>query len=244
MRHVIACGLVLALVGCGDDDGADPMDAGGGGEASGSSTMDAGGGEEDAGGGGEDAGGGEEDAGGGEEDAGGGGGCPDLMPTGDVPELIISQINFATREVEIFNPGDTDVSLGDASSSNEHQWCERPFYDAVVETGADVVPAGGYAVFTLPTRYLSDSTNGELALYAAGPPYGIVDGVVPPILDFVCWGSGASSTRQDVAETAGIWSGDCVASPTSDAIVRNPSTDGTSADSYDSTASYEATVCD
>jgi len=197
---------------------------------------------------GDDDGPGAEDAGGVDattaEDAGGGGGCPDLMPTGDVPELIISQINFATREVEIFNPGDTDVSLGDASSSNEHQWCERPFYDAVVETGADVVPAGGYAVFTLPTRYLSDSTNGELALYAAGPPYGIVDGVVPPILDFVCWGSGASSTRQDVAETAGIWSGDCVASPTSDAIVRNPSTDGTSADSYDSTASYEATVCD
>lgn len=158
--------------------------------------------------------------------------CPDLMPTGDA-ELVISKIDIATRRVEVFNPGSAPFTLG------EHQWCDQPRYDDMAGTGPTTIPAGGYAIFTLPAGWLGAS--GELAIYSSGP-FGTADNVI----DFVCWGTprAEGGSRRDEATAGGNWSGDCAPAPTMGAIVRRPSTSGADAASYDTTVAFEPTSCD
>ncbi len=159
--------------------------------------------------------------------------CPDLRPSG-APELVISKIDLATGQVELFNPGASDLVLGD------HAWCVRPAYPDVASTGPTTVPAGGYAVYTLPAEITLDPAGGELALYSSGP-FGIPDNM----LDYVCWGTGKGSpNRATEARDGAHWTGSCAPAPTAGAIVRLPETGGVSADSYDTTATFSPTACD
>lgn len=234
MRFILGLTLLTGLAfGCGDDDG--PVGPGTDAGTRDSGTRDSGGGGTDSGP--DEDGGPDEDSGtpedGGTVDSGGGGSCPDLMPTGD-ETLIISQIDIATRRVEIFNPGASELVIG-----NE-LWCDQPSYDDVAGTGPTTIPPGGYAVHTLPTGYL-DGDAGELAIYARRP---FTTGA--NIIDFVCWGTARAETggRRDEAVGAGKWAGDCLPMPTMGAIVRRAGTSGTGASSYDTTSAFEPTTCD
>ncbi len=213
--------LLLLLSACGDDDGPNP-----GADAAGvdAATADAG----------------ATDSGATDSGATDSGAtdsavamCPDLQPISP-PELIISKIDLAARQVELFNPGDTDVVIGD------HAWCVRPAYPEVASTGPTMVPAGQYAIYTLPPAVTLDSAGGELALYRSGP-----FGNPANMMDYVCWGTGKSGpNRASEADRGGWWMGDCASAPTDGAIVRLPDTDGTSAASYDTTATFTPTTCE
>jgi hypothetical protein len=235
MRLILGLTLLTGLAfGCGDDDG--PVGPGTDAGMRDAGTRDSGGGT-DAGPDDDDAGpdedaGPEEDAGG--VDGGGGGSCPDLMPT-EPAAVIISQINLATREVELFNPRSEPVTFG------THQWCQRPRYEEMTTTGPITIAPGAYAVHSLPAGWLGtgSAASGELAIYADGS-----FGSSGSIIDFVCWGTAPGTSRKSTAEAAGIWSGDCAPAPTMGAIVRRPSTAGDGASSYDTTAAFEATTCD
>lgn len=221
----------LALVAGGCDDGDDEMDAGhdtvdagGGDEDAGSETMDAGGGDEDAGGGDEDAGGGDEDAG-----ATGGGHC-------DATDLIIEAVDPGNT-ITIFNPTDAAIAI-DGSS---YAFCERPMYPtlASLESGVTIA-AGSSHDFPWPVTFASGDAGGELALYATGG-----FGSAGNMLDFVCWGTGrVGASRQTLAESGGLWSGDCAGAITGDALTRIPDTDGTGGASYDPTGASAALTCD
>ena len=236
MRFILGLTLLTGLAfGCGDDDG--PVGPGTDAGTRDSGTRDSGGGGTDSGP--DEDGGPDEDSGtpedGGGVDSGGGGSCPDLMPTGD-ETLIISQIDIATRRVELFNPGAADVVIG------EEQWCDQPRYNDVAGTGPTVIPAGGYAVHTLPSGYLTNA-SGELAIYESDEGR-FSNGAL--IIDFVCWGTGRAdgSGRRDEATGAAKWAGDCLPMPTMGAIIRRAGTSGTGASSYDTTSAFEPTTCD
>lgn len=231
MRLILRLGLLSCLAfGCGDDDTA-PVDSGSGVDAA---TRDAGGSvdsgardaasPDDGGTTGED--GGTTDAGGEE--------CPDLAPT-EPAAVVISQIDLATRRVELFNPRSEPLTF------TTHQWCQRPRYGQVSTTGAVTIAPGAYAVHTLPDGWLGagTATSGELAIYADSS-YDSSGSII----DYVCWGTPPGASRRSTAEAAGIWSGDCAPAPTMGAIVRRPSTAGDGAASYDTTAAFEVTTCD
>ncbi len=235
MKYGVWLGVLLLAFGCGDDDGG--TDAGGD-----SAMMDSGG--DDAGGddaGGDDAGG--DDAGGddaGDDDAGGddagaddaGATCPDLMPVG-ARELVISQIDIDGSQVELYNPGDEDVLLG------EHVFCSRPSYQDVAGLGPSTIPARGYALYTLPPSFqLVAGGAGELALYSERS-YRSGDAM----LDFVCFDGDRATSRKSVAEGAGLWSGECGAAG-SGAIMRTVSTAGTSSGDYEVAGEFLATSCE
>ncbi|MCA9616329.1 MAG: hypothetical protein H6721_05480 [Sandaracinus sp.] len=234
MRWILSLALLSGLaLGCGDDDGpAGPVD--GGGTRDSGARTDGGGGGTDSGTPDDDGGGVEEDGGGVEMDAGGGGSCPDLAPT-ESAAVIISQINLATREVELFNP------RSEAITFEMEQFCQRPLYGRVTATGAATLGPGEYGVYTMPSGWLGTGTtgSGELAIYADSS-----FSSTGSIIDFVCWGTVPGNTRKSFAEGAGIWEGDCAPAPTAGAIVRRVSTAGDGASSYDTTAAYAATSCD
>jgi hypothetical protein len=235
MRFILGLTLLTGLAfGCGDDDG--PVGPGTDAGMRDAGSRDAGGGT-DAGPDDDDAGpdedaGPEEDAG--SVDGGGGGSCPDLMPTGD-ETLIISQIDFATSTVEVFNPNDEEYVVEAGA-----YFCDFPTYDPNMNgLGLTRVAARSRATIELPdSGWLQNLTDGELAFYfrpgGMRPSFGNGDFMV----DYVCWGDGGGRRGLASMPSVGRWSGDCTPSPTNGAIVRLPSTSGTSASSYDSTARF------
>ncbi|MFW6067560.1 MAG: hypothetical protein ACOC97_04420 [Myxococcota bacterium] len=198
--------LGLLAAGCDDDDG------------NGAPGSDAG---ADAGSGG--------DAGGPSPDGAADDGavaCPDLMPAGDATFPIISEVRPG-EYVEVFNP--TDATFTFASGD---QVCQFPSYTAMSGlTDRTDVAAGGYVVLDWPAGW--STADAELALYTdiVTPATDFAD--ASKIRDYVCWG-GHSGGRMDVAASAGIWSGDCVASPGGEeSLHRIAETDGTGAASYE-----------
>jgi len=240
MRLILGLTLLTGLaLGCGDDDG--PIGPGTDAGMRDAGTRDSGGGTD--GGPDEEDAGPDDDAGAGEDagdvDGGGGGSCPDLMPTGDEP-LIISQIDFATSTVEVFNPNDEEYVVEAGA-----YFCDFPTYDPNMNgLGLTRVAARSRATIELPdSGWLQNLTDGELAFYfrpgGMRPSFGNGDFMV----DYVCWGPNGGGRRALASmPSVGRWSGDCAPSPTNGAIVRLPATSGTSASSYDSTARF--TDCD
>ncbi len=224
--------LILALglftVGCGDDDattdgGTDSGTTDTGTEEDTGTGEDAG--EEDAGG--EDAG--EEDAGGedaGEEDAGGSScATPGYANPG---ELVITQVDISSGDIELYNPSTTDVTIGD------HQWCGMGRqYGGVASTGPTTVPAMGWATYNPGWTFAAD--GGEIALYANGS-----FGEGANIVDYVCWGTIPSPNRFSEAG-AGAWSGDCAAAATGD-VIRLDATNGLDATGYAVDGEYASCV--
>ncbi len=124
-----------------------------------------------------------------------------------INEIGIAGVDFqgATKWVELYNPGDTEV---DAST---YWLCNFPAYqlisDLTVLEGAMTIPAGGYLVVTFPD--LGDA-DAEVGLYSSNS-FSSADAMV----DYMQYGT-AGHEREDVAEAAGVWTtGDFVPTPAS-----------------------------
>jgi hypothetical protein len=172
--------------------------------------------------------------------------APALNPTapdgGTVPGLVISEIKPG-EYIEVFNPGAEPIDFSMAMQ-NPHQFCS-PFNYEPLSTLSDpggggtavTVPAGGYAAFGWPLSFTRDmDSGGEVILYANGLNFD--NGA--NILDFVCWGTyattgGTNGTRKALAESVGKWSGNCAAAIDSadNALHRKIGTTGTSAADYE-----------
>lgn len=149
--------------------------------------------------------------------------CDDLAPTQGADNVIISQINLGTNEIELFNPTDADLNV------STYQLCAMPGYTA---PGDVTVPAGGYAVVSM-IGIAGQVTNdmGEMAIYTSSN-FTSRDAMV----DFVCWGGDRTPTRKGVAEmSAGgevLWVGPCVGAATNGIIARNANASGTRSGDY------------
>ena len=227
--HVTYLAALLVLgVGCGDDDGV-ATDAGGRADTSVTPTDS---GARDTGTG-TDAG--RTDAGsvdsGGVDSGGGGGG---MHCDGD--EILIAAVDPGSS-VTVFNP--TSAALSVTADLTTYQLCSQPAYSLLSARDASAtIPAGGSHTFSW--TWPDTNAGGEMAIYvdaSFGSPTSMVD--------FVCWGTGhaAVSSRKDEAETAGLWSGDCVGAVTGAELVRIPDTDGTGAASYDPTGAAGDLSC-
>ncbi|MFK8001712.1 MAG: hypothetical protein AB8H86_19110 [Polyangiales bacterium] len=170
------------------------------------------------------------------DDAGPGDLCPDLMPTQGGDNLVISQYDVASGEIEFFNPTDGDIGL------DGFVLCSRPQYETIDGSGI-TVPAGGYATYVASAGFMgASSTSGELALYDS-PMYGSRNAMI----DFVCWGDAPGSSRKSVAErmmgSEVLWTGDCAAALTN-VVARNIGTDGIEASDYSAPADFAEHTCE
>ncbi len=230
-RLSLACLLALGLA-CGDDDsptpGVDsgtPVDAGSSETDSGTMTEDAGTMTADAGTTTEDGGTTTEDAGTMTEDAGSSGGCTDLEPTQGADRVIISQIDFTNRRMELCNASAADIN------TDGLLLCNRPQYPAVPTT---TIPAGECVIVDWPSSLNANTVGGELAIYTSNRFSSRNN-----MSSFVCWGSGLSSGRKSLAEMAEgggtevLWRGDCAPEPTGGVLVRRVGTAGIEAGDYE-----------
>lgn len=221
------------FTGC--DGGEATTDAGGGGSDSG--TMRDGGGGTDSGTDDEDAGPGT-DAGPG-DDAGPPSCSATLAPTGDVPDLIISEIDPGSF-IEVFNTTGADITI----TADQFQLCSRPAYTLLSTVGGGVVvPAGGFAELDWPGSFADTDGGGEIALYEAPGDFFAASN----LLDFVCWGANphsGDSSRLDVAQTGDRWSGDCAPAITGGgSLVRVAGNDGNLAAHYAVSATPTPETC-
>jgi hypothetical protein len=151
---------VLFVVGCGDDDGMEMLDAG---EIdAGDGQMDAGDGEPDAGDGEPDAGDGEPDAGDGESDAGGGGQAPMITkvawePVGDCSTGTESDHEI-TVTVEDDSPTDQLTFSGSVTSCTGN-------LDAAVST----VTCPQAAPYNGEVTVADPDGNEDMATFTFGP---------------------------------------------------------------------------
>lgn len=176
------------------------------------------------------------------EDAGSDAGpptCPDLMPTQGADNVIISQYDLATGEVEFYNP------TGEAIALDGLELCSRPAYDTINDTGI-IVPPGGYATYTARSSFMgANPSRGELALYDS-QSYNSRNSMI----DFVCWGEelDSSRSRKNVAEMAEgeevLWAGGCSASPSANVVARAESNTGTDAADYINEQGFAPHACE
>jgi len=160
-----------------------------------------------------------------------------------VPALVMSEIRPG-ESIEVYN---TTAAAIDLSVKPSWYLCAFPFYltgDISTLTDKTSIPAGGSIKLTWPATWLDNDKvtllpgveKGEMLLYTGG--------LLPTnnnnLKDYVCWGSHTGGRKDKAnavnAEDAKIWSGDCVAQPTSGSIARKVGTDGESKDSYDPAA--------
>lgn len=240
MKTTLLVGFSMVLAfGCGDDDATSDAgigDAGQSDSAADTALPDAG--PEDVGLG-EDSGPGDA---GPPEDVGTDAGpptCPDLMPTQGADNVIISQYNLATGEVEFYNPTSEPIPLDGL------ELCSRPAYDTIDGTGLIVQP-GDYATYTASSGFRGASpTRGELALYDS-QSYTSRNSMI----DFVCWGEtlASSRSRKDIAEmTEGeevLWAGGCSAGPSVNVVARGESNTGTDAADYINEQGFAPHACE
>lgn len=152
--------------------------------------------------------------------------CEDLAPTQGADNVIISQIDLGTGEIEFFNPTSAAIDV------SAIQLCAQPGYNA---PGAVTVEPGAYATTTLGgVAGQVSNAMGEMALYTSGP-----FGDRANMFDFVCWGGARTPSRKGLAEMelngVALWAGDCM--PASDGvIIRTAGTAGASAADYTTAA--------
>lgn len=153
--------------------------------------------------------------------------CPDLMPTQGADNLIISQYNLVTGEVEFYNPTDAPIAIDGL------ELCSRPSYDTIADTGTIVQP-GDYATYTARSTFRgANPSRGEIALYDS-TSYDSRNSMI----DFFCWGEtlDSSRSRKSVAEMAMgdevLWAGACSSAPTMNVVARGESNTGTDAADY------------
>lgn len=239
MKNVLWVGIAAALaLGCGDDDVVTDtgpnMDAGPGDSgpsedaATGDAAADAGP-MEDAG---------PEDSGPPPFDAGPPT-CPDLMPAQGADNVIISQYNLETGEVEFYNPTSAPIAIDGL------ELCSRPAYNTISDTGIMVQP-GAYATYTAPASFRgANPSRGELALYDS-TAYTSRNSMI----DFVCWGEelAPSRSRKEVAEMAMgeevLWEGACASSPTMNVVARGEANTGTGAADYVADQAFAPHACE
>ena len=239
MKTTLWVGFAAALAfGCGDDDASDAgvlTDAG----PADSGALDAGGdaGPDDAGP--DDAG--PDDAAPGDvgSDAGPEPTCPDLMPTQGADNLIISQYNLATGEVEFYNPTAEEIPLDGL------ELCSRPAYETISGTGIMVQP-GDFATYTASASFRgANPARGELALYDS-PAYENRNAMI----DFVCWGQTLDSgrSRKSVAQMPlgeeVLWAGGCSPAPAMSVVARGEGNAGTSAADYVTDQGFAPHACE
>ncbi|MEM7606327.1 MAG: hypothetical protein AAF411_13300 [Myxococcota bacterium] len=225
MKHGLKLMVAFALaMGCGDDDGGTTPDMATGADMATGTDMATG-----------------EDMAAGEDMAvaeTGAPACPDLGPTQGADNLVISQYDLATGEIEFFNPTGAAIPLDGLVL------CSRPVYEVISGSGVSV-PAGGYAVFTADGGFRgADGDGGELALYDSTSYNSRA-----AMIDFVCWGTGRASSRQSVAnEELGsevLWDGDdCGGSVSGGAVRRSTGSAGTTPGDYDFSSAFAATACE
>ncbi|MEQ9074168.1 MAG: hypothetical protein RLP09_09950 [Sandaracinaceae bacterium] len=145
--------------------------------------------------------------------------------------------------IEAFEPG-TSVTLFNPTaapidSSDGYVFCQQPIYPAVASLEADVVIGPNERhVFPWPSGFTRNLDGGEIALYRRGA---FLD--PESQLDFICWGTGHSPSRKNVAEMDGDWIGDCAGPITGASMRRLPDTEGGGADDYDVTGVAEPLAC-
>ncbi len=132
-------------------------------------------------------------------------------------DLMIEDVDPGTS-ITLFNPTSAAIAL------TGYQFCQQPSYVAL--TGS--VPANGSLVVPWPGTFADTDTGGEVALYSSSTFTSAA-----AQLDFVCWGSGHSPSRKNIAEMDGDWTGPCVAAITGPSLDRIPGSDGSGAASYD-----------
>ena len=149
--------------------------------------------------------------------------------------LLIAAVD-PMNTVTIFNPGPDAVELMGTG------WvlCQRPNYIQLemIEPGV-TIEAGAVHEYPMPPAFFDQGDDGgELALYR-------VASFTNPdtIRDYVCWGSGRTSSRLMTAEEAGIWSGECAPAITGESLRRISGTSGTDAASYDETGTTAELSC-
>ena len=125
-------------------------------------------------------------------------------------DLVISEVDLATGQVEIVNTGDASVDM------TSYRWCNRvngapSFYPGVsaatinealsTASSLDVGP-GQLLVFDLPVTFLP-ATGGELGLYLPSAAGGF--GSRNAMVDYVNWGDSTGVRDSAADDDPAIW---------------------------------------
>lgn len=152
--------------------------------------------------------------------------------------LVLSEVNPGDY-IEVFNDTAAPIDL----DSVAYQLVAGAAAVDVSVAGAGVtVPPAGFAELDWPAA-LTDPVD------AGGEVHLALDGTAEPdgsdVMDFVCWGTPATTTGKDLAELGGKWdaAAPCAGALTMGAIHRAVSTIGTSAGSYDVDDAPSPTTC-